>query len=157
MASTHETTHSQQDYLEAVLVLEKEKGEARVNDIAASVGVGKSSASIAIRNLRELGFVEHGHYGAVQLTESGREVASEIHRRHMVLRRFLVDQLGLPEDVAEQDACQMEHVVSVRFMKRLIKFLEFASECPLGGVFWDEERDSYVCDIRENSAEDEKQ
>ncbi|MDZ7816870.1 MAG: metal-dependent transcriptional regulator [Planctomycetota bacterium] len=155
MLSKHQTTHSQQDYLEAVLVLEKENGDARVNDIAKSVGVGKSSASIAIRNLRELGFVEHGHYGAVVLTKTGREVATEIHHRHMVLHRFLVDQLGLPEDIAEQDACQMEHVVSARFMKRLIKFLEFASECPLGGVFWDEERDTYVCYIRENSTEDE--
>jgi DtxR family Mn-dependent transcriptional regulator len=139
------TTPSQEDYLEAVLNL-SEASKARIGDIAASVGVGKSSASLAVKALCEKGLLEHDSYGAVELTPEGRKLAEMVRRNHRAIMKFLVDQLRLPPEIAEKDACAMEHVVSPELVDRFAKFLEFTSLCPLGRAEWSEDRGQFQHD-----------
>ena len=126
-------SHSAQDYLEAILILSQEKGMTRVKEVAEHLGVKKPSVVVAIKSLAEKGLVNHEHYGYVELTEKGREVAQQIYHRHQVLARFLNKILGLDPDLAEQDACQMEHYISPLTLERLVKFVEFVDNFPTVG------------------------
>ena len=74
--------------------------------------------------LREAGYIRHERYGRITLTESGRAVAQAVMGRHQVLKRFLINVLGIDEATAEADACRMEHVVSAATMESLIAHLE---------------------------------
>jgi len=78
----------------------------------------------ALNVLKEKGLVTQERYGKVFLTPEGRKRALVVQRRHRVLRKFLVDVLGVGEKVAENDACLMEHAVSPETMEKLIEFLE---------------------------------
>lgn len=115
---------SAEDYLETILILANEDFSARVTDIAAHLGIAKASVSQAIAQLREKGLVRQEPYGRVFLTPEGLERARSVKNRHTVLRKFLVQVLGVDEETAEHDACQMEHSVSPKTMERLVMFLE---------------------------------
>ena len=106
------STHSQEDYLEAILILDREKKAARIMDIAKKVGVGKSSASLAVKKLQQLEFVIHDSYGTVSLTDEGKKIAEKIIRRHIAFKEFFMNRLGLPEHIAETGACEIEHYAS---------------------------------------------
>jgi len=126
-------SHSAQDYLEAILILSEEKGKTRVKEVAEHLDVSKPSVVVAIRNLAEKGLVNHEHYGYVELTIRGEQVAREIYHRHQVLARFLNKVLGLDPELAEQDACQIEHYISPLTLDRLVKFVEFVDNFPAVG------------------------
>jgi DtxR family Mn-dependent transcriptional regulator len=111
-------TQSLEDYLEMVGFLSDE-GEVRVTDIAARLGVSKPSVLTALKILEERGLLEHERYRSVTLTERGKEVAAEIRGRHDFLTSFLHDVLGVSLDIAEQDACKMEHVLSEETLKKM--------------------------------------
>jgi DtxR family Mn-dependent transcriptional regulator len=111
-------TQSLEDYLEMVGFLSDE-GEVRVTDIAARLGVSKPSVLTALKILEEQGLLEHERYRSVTLTERGKEVAAEIRGRHDFLTSFLHDLLGVSLDIAEQDACKMEHVLSEETLKKM--------------------------------------
>lgn len=102
---------SGEDYLERILMLEREKGEVRSVDIAHALDVSKPSVSHAMKLLRERGYITMDESNLIELTASGREVAERMLERHMTLARFLMG-LGVPEDIAYQDACKMEHDLS---------------------------------------------
>ena len=82
--------------------------------------------------LSDEGLVQHEKYGYVELTAEGEEIAKETIRRHKALKCFFNQALGIDEKTAEEDACKIEHVISVASMERLVKFLEFMEACPLG-------------------------
>ena len=126
-------SHSAQDYLEAILILSQEKGQTRVKDVAEHLGVKKPSVVVAIKSLAEKGLVNHEHYGYVELTEEGERVAQQIYHRHQVLTKFLNKILGLSPELAEQDACQMEHYISPQTLERFVKFVEFVENFPTTG------------------------
>jgi DtxR family Mn-dependent transcriptional regulator len=88
---------------------------------------------VAIKNLAEKGLVNHEHYGYVELTPKGEEVAQEIYHRHQVLTQFLSKILGLDPKLAEQDACKIEHYISPLTLERLVKFVEFVDNFPTEG------------------------
>jgi DtxR family Mn-dependent transcriptional regulator len=111
-------TQSLEDYLEMVGFLSDE-GEVRVTDIAARLGVSKPSVLTALRILEERGLLEHERYRGVTLTEPGKEAAAEIRSRHDFLTSFLHDIVGVSLDIAEQDACKMEHVLSGETLKKM--------------------------------------
>lgn len=113
-----------EDYLEAILTLSLAGEAVRVTDIADKLGVAKASVSQAVNVLKEKGLVSQERYGRVSLTEHGIREATRVRRRHRVLRFFLRDVLGVGDDVAEKDACLMEHAVSPETMERLLEFLE---------------------------------
>ncbi len=120
-------TSSLEDYLEAIYLLEK-KGSVRVSDIADFLGVSKPSVNRAIGNLLKHELVDHELYGDVSLTQKGRALASKVLRRHKIIKKFLTDTLGVEEDVAELDACRMEHVISVRTLQKLYQYCEANSD-----------------------------
>ncbi|GAB1481443.1 hypothetical protein MASR2M78_02580 [Treponema sp.] len=111
-------TQSLEDYLEAVSFLADE-GPVRVTDIATRLGVSKPSVLTALKNLEERGFLEHERYRGVSLTKIGSVKAAEIREKHEFLTRFLRDVVGLPQDIAEKDACRMEHVLSPETLDRM--------------------------------------
>jgi Mn-dependent DtxR family transcriptional regulator len=115
---------SLEDYLEAVLELAGDDDGARTTDVAAKLGVSKASVNQAMGLLVDRGLISREKYGPVYLTEDGRDAAQAVCRRHRAIKSFLVSVLGVDETVAEEDACQIEHVVSKETMEGLIDFLE---------------------------------
>ncbi|WP_010243091.1 metal-dependent transcriptional regulator [Acetivibrio cellulolyticus] len=124
---------SMQDYLEAILELSEEEAAVRITDIASKLNIAKSSVNQTISKLKDMGLVSQQVYGPVELTESGREYAKKVKQRHIRLKKFLVKTLGVDPEIAEKDACQMEHAVSSQTMDRLTEFLcrngYMAEEC----------------------------
>ncbi|MDR1822089.1 MAG: metal-dependent transcriptional regulator [Oscillospiraceae bacterium] len=101
---------SQEDYLEAILVLSK-KGPVRAVDVAETLGFSRPSVSVAMKNLREGGLVAVLPDEGIVLTEDGRAIAETMYARHVFIREWLVG-LGVDEKTAAMDACNMEHVIS---------------------------------------------
>lgn len=104
---------SHEDYLEAILMLGgTTQCAVRSVDIANKIGVSKASVSKAVSSLRESGLVIQEHYGDVTLTQEGFDYASSILGRHNMLITFLTKAIGISEEVAEEEACKMEHAIS---------------------------------------------
>ena len=109
---------SGEDYLEAVLILQKKQGIVRSIDLARHMGFSKPSISHAVGVLRDGGFLAMGEDGFLHLTDIGREVAEKIYERH----QFFTEQLvaaGVDRETAEQDACRIEHVISDTSFQKL--------------------------------------
>lgn len=104
---------SAEDYLEMILRLTEEKGYARSVDIAMGLGVSKPSVSVAMKQLREGGYIVMGKDNYITLTESGMEIAQRIYERHKVLTRILT-MIGVDPETAQDDACKVEHDISVQ-------------------------------------------
>ena len=102
---------SAENYLETILVLNQRNGYTRSIDIAAELNFSKPSVSIAMKNLRENGYVEVDGGGHITLTEAGLEIARRIYERHTFLTGWL-SALGVDPKVAAEDACRIEHVIS---------------------------------------------
>jgi len=115
---------SLEDYLEAVLELAGDDNGARTTDVAAKLGVSKASVNQAMGLLVNRGLISRERYGPVYLTEDGRDAAQAVCRRHRAIKSFLISVLGVDESAAEEDACQIEHVVSKETMEGLIDFME---------------------------------
>ena len=124
----HALSRAGEDYLEAIYRLSLENGDAeapvRSVDVADQLGVSKASVNKALSTLKESGMVTQSRYGRVVLTEEGREYASLVWRAHRALRLFLESDLGVMPEVADEEACLMEHVLSADTMGRLINYLE---------------------------------
>jgi DtxR family Mn-dependent transcriptional regulator len=118
-------TEGLQDYLEAVLLCEKEHGWVRMKHIARRLGVRTPSANAAVKELARLGLVNHESYGHVELTALGRRAARRVYGRHQTLQRFFGETLGLPEDVADRTACGIEHHLDTRTAARMARFVRF--------------------------------
>ena len=102
---------SAEDYLERILMLLEKKGHARSTDIAAGLNVTKPSVSVAMKKLRENCYITMGADNYITLTEKGYEIANRTYDRHKTLSRFLI-QLGVPAEIAAEDACKIEHDIS---------------------------------------------
>ena len=118
MEKKRSATASGEDYLEAVLVLQKEKGMVRSVDVARHMGVSKPSVCHAVVTLKKGGFLTMDEDHFLHLTDIGQEVAEKIYERHC----FFTEQLiaaGVDREIAEVDACRMEHVISNESFIRL--------------------------------------
>ena len=102
---------SAENYLETILMLSKKLPVVRSVDIANELDFKKSSVSIAMKNLREGGKITVTQAGSIYLTDSGREIAEMIYERHQWLTNWLIS-LGVDSNIAAEDACKMEHVIS---------------------------------------------
>jgi DtxR family Mn-dependent transcriptional regulator len=111
-------TQSLEDYLEMVSFLSDE-GEVRVTDIADRLKVSKPSVLTALKTLEEQGLLEHERYRTVHLTVKGAAQAADIRERHHFLTAFLRDTVGVSAEIAEEDACKMEHILSEETLKKM--------------------------------------
>lgn len=102
---------SGEDYLEQILILQTKGGYARSIDIAVALNFSKPSVSIAMKTLRERGYITMDAESHIRLTDSGRAIAERIYDRHQKLTAFLIS-LGVSETAAREDACKMEHDIS---------------------------------------------
>lgn len=109
---------SKEDYLERILMLSKKNGSVRSIDIAHDMGFSKPSVSVAMKKLRELKFINVDKDGLISLTDEGRLIAERTYERHTVLKAILI-HIGVDEQVAEDDACKVEHELSEETFSRI--------------------------------------
>ena len=114
---------SAENYLETILILSQKLPVVRSVDIANELGFKKSSVSIAMKNLREKNHITVTDAGFIYLTESGKEIADMIYERHQTITSLLVS-LGVPSDIAAEDACKLEHVLSQESFAALKKIAQ---------------------------------
>ncbi len=113
---------SGEDYLESVLRIGRERGNVRSIDVARDLQVSKPSVSVAVHGLQEAGYlIIDGH--ELSLTDAGREIAERVMERHEVFFHFLTG-LGVEAKVAEEDACNLEHALSVESFEAIKRYLE---------------------------------
>ena len=117
------TTESSEDYLEKILMLSKKKPVVRSVDIAVEMGFKKSSVSVAMKNLRQNGYITVTPEGFIYLTETGREIAEMIFERHEFLSNWLIS-LGIDEKTATEDACHIEHDLSKESFEAIKNFID---------------------------------
>lgn len=123
----HALTSAGEDYLEAIYCILLEHpgdGSVRSVDVSERLDVSKASVNKALTALKEGGFVDQTRYGRVGLTETGRDYAAQVWRRHRMLRTFLTVELGVADEVANEEACLMEHALSEDTTQRLMSYLE---------------------------------
>ena len=104
-------TEATENYMEAILILEKRNGAVRPVDVANFLGFSKPTISQYMKNYVSQGLVEIGGDGHILLTQSGREIAERIYERHQVIAAIFM-ALGVPEETALEDACKVEHDLS---------------------------------------------
>ena len=109
---------SAEDYLETILILQNRNGNVRSIDIAQEMGFSKPSVSVAMKNLRENGYISVNENGHISLLESGREIAEKIYERHTLMTDWLI-HLGVTPTIAAEDACRIEHVISEESFRAL--------------------------------------
>ncbi len=114
---------SAEDYLEAVLKLQQSKAQVRSIDVANELGFSKPSVSIAMKKLRESGYLEFEENSVIHLLAPGRAIAERIYARHRLLTDALL-RLGVSEATAAQDACKIEHDLSDESYERLRAYVE---------------------------------
>ena len=102
---------SAEDYLEAILKLREEHGMVRSIDIVRELGLSKPSISVAMKNLRENGYIQMGEDGYITLLPPGEEIAQRIYDRHKLLTQIFI-RLGVSPETAAADACKVEHDLS---------------------------------------------
>ncbi|MCM1065275.1 MAG: metal-dependent transcriptional regulator [Eubacterium sp.] len=102
---------SSENYLETILILSRQLPVVRSVDIANEMGFKKSSVSVAMKHLREKDHIVVDSSGFITLTPAGREIAEMIYERHEMISSWLM-RLGVPKEIALEDACKIEHVIS---------------------------------------------
>lgn len=102
---------SAENYLETILILQKRLGRVRSIDIASELSFSKPSVSVAMKNLRINGYIDVSKDGYITLLEKGQEIAEKIYERHTLFSDWLI-ALGVSPEVAKEDACRIEHVIS---------------------------------------------
>ena len=117
------SNESSEDYLETILLLSRKLPVVRSVDIANELRFKKSSVSVAMKKLRETGKITVSDAGYIFLTDEGREQAEKVYERHMVFTEFL-SSLGVDPDVAEKDACRIEHIISEESFQAFKRHIE---------------------------------
>lgn len=110
---------SSQDYLESILELSNVNGQIRSIDLSEKMQVTRASVNRALGVLKKLGYITQEKYSQIKLTDEGRKAAAAVKIRHTTLKLFLVDFLGVAPDVADTEACKMEHSVSLDTLEKL--------------------------------------
>jgi DtxR family Mn-dependent transcriptional regulator len=116
---------SLENYLESIAVLKRKNAPARIGDIAKYLNVKSSSVNVAINFLAESKLVIHEKYGYVDLTDKGEEIAWEVRRKHEILYKFLNTILFINSKVAEREACEIEHLVSMETIYKLERLYKY--------------------------------
>ena len=118
----HRADESLEDYLETILMLQKSRGQVRSIDIANEMNFTKPSVSVAMKNLREKGYITMDITGYITLTETGRQRAEDVLERHTILADLLM-RIGVNKETALADACKVEHELSEESFKAIKRAL----------------------------------
>ena len=120
---------SGEDYLEAMLILQKQMGESAVRsvDLARHMGFSKPSISHAVSVLRDGGFLTMDKDSFLHLTVEGRKIAEKIYERHRFFTQWLIEA-GIDPETAEQDACRMEHTISQKSFEQIQGFYQIKQD-----------------------------
>ena len=127
---------SLEDYLEGIFVIKQKKQTVRVKDLARHLKVKAPSVVEILRKLKEKNLIVHEYYGYIELTQEGIDKAKALYERHIMLKKFLCQILGIDEKIAETDACRIEHYLSKETLERIIKFINFIETCPQSVPEW---------------------
>lgn len=119
----HKSEESVEDYLETILILNKSLANVRSIDIANELNYSKPSVSVAMKNLRQKGYIVVSEEGFILLTEEGRALAETVFERHYILSQWLI-QLGVTPETAIADACKMEHDMSTESFEAIKAYLK---------------------------------
>ena len=114
---------SAENYLEAILMIKRKKGNVRSIDIANQLNFTKPSVSVAMKSFREEEYITMDHDGNITLTEKGLVIAQKVYERHEVIAKALI-ALGVSEDIAYEDSCKVEHDISQETFDRLNDYLK---------------------------------
>jgi DtxR family Mn-dependent transcriptional regulator len=141
-------TPAMENYLKAIYNLDREKRVVRVRDIAKMLGVRMPTVTSMLKTLSKRKLVDYEKYEYLELTDTGRSIGKKIHHRHCVLRSFLTDVLNIDDEIADDEACKMEHAVSTQTLDRFVAFMEFVQSCPRAGANWLQRFDKYAVEGR---------
>jgi DtxR family Mn-dependent transcriptional regulator len=128
MHSDFDTTT--QEYVEIIYEIQKKKKVARVKEIAKQRGVTRSSVSTALNLLKKKKLINHENYGLVELTDEGQQLGEELEERHQIIKDFFIDILSINPEIAEQDACILEHHISTQVLDSFVGFIAFIKNYP---------------------------
>ena len=131
-----------EDYVELFYDLQKGKNRVHTNDIASALKINPASVTEIFKKLSEAGYVNYEKYTGATLTKKGRKIAIATKKKHDILTEFLV-LLGVDKKTAEEDACEMEHILHPDTMDTVIKFVEVVRQCDVT-PFWLERLKEYV-------------
>ncbi len=118
---------SEENYLETILILSKKLPVVRSVDISNELGYKKSSVSVAMKNLKEKKYITVTDAGFIYLTEDGHKIASMIYERHEFISQWLIS-LGVNDQVATEDACRIEHVISAESFEAIKKHIHIINQ-----------------------------
>ena len=118
---------SGEDYLEAILVIQKRNGQVRSIDICNELGHSKPTVSVAMKNFRENGYINMDEDYMITLTEKGRAIAESVYERHIVISKFLM-AIGVDEKTALEDSCKIEHDLSEKTFRCMKEHYKKISE-----------------------------
>lgn len=119
---------SAENYLETILILSKKLPVVRSVDISNELGYKKSSVSVAMKNLKEKQYITVTDAGFIYLTEDGLKIANMIYERHEFISQWLIS-LGVNEQVATEDACRIEHVISAESFEAIKEHIHIINQC----------------------------
>ena len=131
-----------EDYLELLYKLEKNIDKVHTNDIASSLNIKPSSVTEVMQKLGKEGYINYEKYSGVTLTNKGKRIAEKTKERHNKLKEFLV-LLGIDKEIADKDACEMEHILHQKTMDTIIKFVEVINNCKIT-PYWLDRLKKYV-------------
>ena len=134
--SKKKLTSVMEDYLEAIFNLSMRKKVVRVKDIAKEMDVKMPTVTSMLKNLGSKELVDYEKYEYVELTREGRIIGKDMHHRHEVLLKFLTEILNVDYNIADKEACKMEHTLSSETLQAFADFMEFIQKCPRSGEEW---------------------
>ena len=118
-----------EEYLEVIYLLEKRNDQAKTGEISSELDVKPPSVTEMLRKLEKEGYLEYERYEGVRLTDSGKNIAKNLMESHETIADFL-EIIGLEKEQAELDACELEHLISKKTLRKLKKFIEFIDDAP---------------------------
>ncbi|MGN1115537.1 MAG: metal-dependent transcriptional regulator [Candidatus Ornithomonoglobus sp.] len=117
-------SEAMEDYLEAIYTLSLDRPAVRITDIAIHLGLSKPSVNRAVNSLKNAGLVEHEPYGDILLTSHGISKGRECYLKRKSITRFLIEVLKLEKDIAEEEACKIEHSLSANTVNKMLNYME---------------------------------